>query len=277
MGIFGSKQSVVPTTLACTVPQSKAGANAGAHLMHLLPMEDSVGKECADVRSTISSFAPLGFLESAKTTQTERGMTRHTYTYAWPPPRDETIAGLLAGIWKHTTTKRVVTQRDDTGGGFAYTAVGGRRVVPLKQVISGWYPVPIETIEVEADVGHFKWEYVKEALEKKLTRERWDAWRNREAASYSASGATGGARVGMRTTTSTLRRKLIIVATWENTVGAILLHYKRVTHEAICTLSQQCREAQTRYGFREKGAPTKRAPTKRAKSPPGLFGSFVRI
>lgn len=289
MGIFGSKH-VVPTTLACTVPQKAAATGVlGPHRIHLLAMDDSRGKECAEVRSTISSFAPLGFLESATTTETELGVTRYTYTYAWPPPRDETIAGLLAGIWTHTTTKRVVTARDDTAGGFVYTAVGGRRVVPLKQVISGWYPVPIETIEVETDVGDFQWEYVRKTLERTLTRERWDKWRSREAASYSAGGATGGA--SMLTGAggaSGAWRKQKVVATWENTVGAILLHYKRVMREAICTLSSKCHEesdgdaaplllpqtqygkkrarkksqkAQTQYGKRaRKKAPQKRSP-----------------
>lgn len=252
MGIFGSKH-VVPTTLACTVPQKAAATGVlGPHRIHLLAMDDSKGKECAEVRSTISSFAPLGFLESATTTKNELGVTRHTYTYAWPPPRDETIAGLLAGIWTHTTTKRVVTARDDTAGGFVYTAVGGRRVVPLKQMTSGangWYPVPIETIEVETDVGDFQWEYVRKTLERTLTRERWDKWRSREAASYSAGAATGGASgvsmltgAGMLTGASGAWRKQKIVATWENTVGAILLHYKRVMREAICTLSSKCHE-----------------------------------
>ncbi len=66
-------------------------------------MGESASEQCADVRPTIVSFAPLGVLESMKMKR-ERGVT--TYTYAWPPPRDETIAGLFAGIWKYTEMKR---------------------------------------------------------------------------------------------------------------------------------------------------------------------------
>ena len=263
MGIFGSKQNVVPTTVACTMPRKRG------HRMHLLAVDESGSsgsKQCADVRSTIDWFAPLGFLESMKL-KTERGVTTYTYTYAWPLPPDETIARLLAGIWKYTETRRVVTERDNTGGGLMYTAVGGNRIVSLGQMISGpsgWYPAPIETSEVEADVTQFKWDYVKKELEKTLTRDRWNAWRSREANTYSATGATsvtGAAASGA----GAPRRKQIIVARWENTVGAILLHYQAVMHEAICTLSQQCREGAPTKRAPTKGGPTKRAPTKSAK------------
>jgi hypothetical protein len=275
MGIFGSKQNVVPTTLACTMP-----SKLGVRMMHLLAdkKDESGNKQCADVRSTIDRFAPLGFLESTKTKR-ESGVTTYTYTYAWPLPADETVARLLAGVWKYTTTRRVVKERDNTGGGLMYTAKDGRRVVPLRQMISGtdgWYPAPIDTSEVEVDVTQFNWSYVKKELEKTLTRERWEAWRSREASllnMYSSSGAasSAAAKTGAASgtpATGVPRRKQMIVARWENTVGAILFHYQAVMREAICTLSQQCREAQTQYGFREKRGPTKRAPTKRAKKGP---------
>jgi hypothetical protein len=255
MGIFGSKQNVVPTTLACTMP-----SKLGVRMMHLLAVDKSsvisANKQCADVRSTIDRFAPLGFLESIKTKR-EQGVATYTYTYAWPLPADETIARLLAGIWKHTTTRRVVKERDNTGGGLMYTAADGKRVVPLGQMISGtngWYPAPIETDEVEADVAEFRWDYVKGELEKTLTRERWQRWRNREASGYpsypsysatgaaSATGASGGASAAGGALSGVPPRKQIVFARWENTVGAIILHYKAVTREAICTLSQQCRE-----------------------------------
>jgi hypothetical protein len=247
MGIFGSKQNVVPTTLACTMP-SKLGVRM-MHLMAVDKKDESGSKQCADVRSTIDRFAPLGFLEGMQTKR-EGGVTTYTYTYAWPLPADKTIARLLAGIWKYTTTRRVVKERDNTGGGLMYTSADGRRVVPLGQMISGtngWYPAPIETNEVEADVTVFKWDYVRAELEKTLTRERWEAWRNREVASYSASGATGGANGasaagGAGALSGVPRRKQVVFARWENTVGAIILHYQAVTREAICTLSQQCRE-----------------------------------
>jgi hypothetical protein len=236
---------VVPTTLACTMP-----SKLGVRMMHLLAVDKSsvisASKQCADVRSTIDRFAPLGFLESIKTKR-EQGVTTYTYTYAWPLPRDETIARLLAGIWKHTTTRRVVKERDNTGGGLMYTAADGKRVVPLKQMISGtngWYPAPIDTDEVEADVTEFQWDYVKQELEKTLTRERWQKWRDREASGYSASGAASatGAASGAGALSGVPPRKQVVFARWENTVGAIILHYKAVMREAICTLSQQCRE-----------------------------------
>ena len=248
MGIFGSKQNVVPTTEACTMPGKRG-------VYHLLALDKksalSANKQCADVRSTIVWFAPLGVLEGIRMKR-GRGVATYTYTYAWPPPRDETIARLLAGIWKYTGMRRVVTETDNTGGGLVYTA-GGTRVVSLERMISGpsgWYPAPIESSEVEVDVTQFNWDYVKKELERTLTRERWDAWRSREANTYSSSGAASGAGAP--------RRKQKIVATWENTIGAILLHYRAVMHEAICTLSRQCREAQTRYGFREKRGPHKK-------------------
>ena len=90
----------------------------------------------------------------------------------------------------------------------------------------------------------FKWAHVRKTLEQSLTREKWQAWRDREATSYSAGGATGGVSgVSMLSGVSGVSgvRKQIVVAKWENTVGAILLHYQRVMHEAICTLSTKCR------------------------------------
>ena len=224
MGIFSSKQPVVSTTVACTVPRSKLLG------IHLVALDDSGHKQCAEVRSDISSFAPLGVLESVKT-KPELGAITYAYTYTWPLPRDETMATALSGIWRYTTTRRVVTQKDDTGGGFVYTAVGGRRIVPLRQMaygITGWYPAPIETDLVYADVQQFRWSDVRNTLEKTLTREKWDAWRGREATSIDLGPVP--------------HRKRIVFRKWENTVGAIILHYQAVMHEAICILSQQCRE-----------------------------------
>jgi hypothetical protein len=168
--------------------------------------------------------------------------------------------------------RRVVTEKDNTGGGLVHTAKDGTRVVSLEQMTSGtdgWYPAPIDTSEVEVDVTQFNWSYVKKELEKTLTRERWEAWRSREATKYnmySAGAASSGAvaKPGASSGTPAAgvpRRKQMIVARWENTVGAILFHYQAVMREAICTLSRQCREAQTQYGLREK------KPTKRAHAP----------
>ncbi len=269
MGIFGSKQSVVPTTEACTMPRKRGK-------YHLLAMDKSTlsaNKECADVRSTIGWFAPLGVLEGLKKKR-ERGVTTYTYTYAWPPPRDETIAGLLAGIWKFTEMRRVVTEKDNTGGGLVYTAKDGTRVVSLEQMISGtngWYPAPIDTSEVEVDVTQFNWGYVKKELEKTLTREKWEAWRSREANllnMYSSSGAASSGAAA-KPGAGVPRRKQMIVARWENTVGAILFHYQAVMREAICTLSQQCREAQTQYGFSGEKGPQQKGPQQKGPQQKG--------
>ena len=105
---FGSKQSVVPTTFGVyrAADQGRRQGSAGA-ASHASPRD---GRQRGQrVRGGPVDYKAASRRSGSWRRKTERGVTRHTYTYAWPPPRDETIARLLAGIWKHTTTKRVVT------------------------------------------------------------------------------------------------------------------------------------------------------------------------
>jgi hypothetical protein len=225
MGAIGSKQPVVPTTVACMVPQLAPKPN-GADYNHYYLLAVGTGglrKECVHVPSTISSFSPIGLLTNVKT----KGEVT-TYTFAWPPPRDEALARLLAGIWKYTTAKHEVKRQDDTNGGILTTS-GGRWVVPLRHVIAGWYPELIDTSEVEGDVIALRWREVRKAIEKALTRERWQAWRARiepELASIPDE-----------------KRRIIarIIRTWDNTVSKIMQHCHDEMRDQICALSTKCR------------------------------------
>jgi hypothetical protein len=201
------RSTLVPTTKACIIPTPRLTSKTRIYFLSLDDVRSL--RECADVRTFIPRFVPIGSLvqpKRAATATPQNVKTTTSYQYTWPKPRDET----LASLWEHTTHTLKVTSTP----GPSETHVYGERVVSLDQMLGAWYPVPLSVAEATRDSKQFAWHQTKLDLKKRLTEKKWLRWRDTHRDSK--------------------------FATWESTLDAIIAHYQSVMLDAICEASLKC-------------------------------------